>query len=346
MITPWSLLFVSGVMLISLTIYVLTGGADYGGGVWDLLATGPRAGDQRELIVHAIGPIWEADHVWLILVVVILFTAFPLAFGAIMTALHVPLTLMLVGIVLRGCAFSFRSYGDERTAHAWDRVFAVASLLTPLLLGVAIGAIASGRLPQNPRRLADFVLPWLSPFCFSVGVFTLCVFAYLAAAYAPMETEDAELRDDFRLRAMVSALAVGLMAAVVLLLSIHGAPLIWKGLTGRTWTWPLIWATTAIALGALYALWTRRYRIARLCAAGEATLILWGWAFAQFPCLVEPDLTIYNTVAPAVTIRLLAAALALGALLALPSYGYLLAIFKRRTHKAARGVRPRRLLEG
>jgi cytochrome bd ubiquinol oxidase subunit II len=112
------LLFVSGVLLISLTIYVLMGGADYGGGMWDLLATGPRKSKQREFIEHVIGPIWEADHVWLILVVVILFTGFPAAFAAIMTSLNVPITLMLVGIVLRGSAFSFRSYGagDARTS--------------------------------------------------------------------------------------------------------------------------------------------------------------------------------------------------------------------------------------
>jgi cytochrome bd ubiquinol oxidase subunit II len=343
MIIPWSLFFVSGVLLISLTIYVLTGGADYGGGVWDLLATGPRAGDQRELIAHAIGPIWEADHVWLSLVIVILFTAFPVAFAAIMTSLHVPVTLMLVGIVLGGCAFSFRSYGDEQTRHSWGRVFAIASLLTPLLLGVVIGAIASGQVPENPRRLADFVMPWLTPFCLSVGVSTLFVFAYLAAVYEPMETEDAELRNDFRLRAIASALAVGLMAAVVLLLS---SPANLERADGQTVDLASDMATSALALGAFYGLRTRRYRIARLCAAGQATLILWGWAFAQFPCLVEPNLTIYNTVAPPLTIRLLAAALALRALLALPSHGYLLAIFKSRAHKAA-GVRPRRrLLEG
>ncbi len=174
------LLFVGGVLLISLTIYVLTGGADYGGGVWDLLATGPRKLKQREFIEHAIGPIWEADHVWLILVVVILFTGFPAAFAAVMTSLNLPITLMLVGIVLRGSAFSFRSYGT-RDAHArreWGRIFSIASLITPLLLDVTIGAIASGRLPETPHHFSDFVTPWLKPFCLSVGIFALVLFAY------------------------------------------------------------------------------------------------------------------------------------------------------------------------
>jgi cytochrome d ubiquinol oxidase subunit II len=331
----WALFFVSGVLLISLTIYALTGGADYGGGVWDLLAAGPRAARQRELIQHAIGPIWEADHVWLILVVVIMFTAFPPAFATIMTALHMPLFLMLVGIVLRGSAFSFRSYGagGAESRRTWGRVFAIASLVTPLLLGVIIGAIASGRVPENPRVLGDFVFPWLTPFCLSVGVFALALFAYLAASYAPLETDDPALRDDFRIRAIAAGVAAGVMAAVVLLLSINGAPRIWSGLTRRLWTWPLIWATSGLALTALYCLWTRRFALARFCAAGQVALILWGWAFAQFPYLVEPSLTIYNSAAPAETLRLLAIALAAGAALLLPSFRYLLIVFKARSRR-------------
>jgi cytochrome d ubiquinol oxidase subunit II len=125
------------------------------------------------------------------------------------------------------------------------------------------------------------VLPWLTPFCISVGIFALALFAYLAAVYATLETEDPELQNDFRIRAIAAGVAVGLMAAVVLLLSINGAPRIWRGLTGRPWTWPLIWATSALGIIALHSLWTRRYQLARFCAPGEVTLILWGWAFAH-----------------------------------------------------------------
>jgi NADH dehydrogenase len=324
------LLFVAGVLLISLTIYVLTGGADYGGGVWDLLATGPRKLQQRQFIEHAIGPIWEADHVWLILVVVILFTAFPAVFAAIMTALNLPITLMLVGIVVRGSAFSFRSYGssDAHRRREWGRTFAIASLITPGLLGVTIGAIASGRVPESPRQLSDFVMPWLTPFCVSVGVFAVAMFAYLSATYAAYEAEDPELREDFRLRAIYSALVTGVIAGAVLLLSISGAPSIWQGLIHRVWMWPLVWSTAVLALAALYGLWTRRYKLARFCAAGEVTLFLWGWAFAQFPHLVVPNLTIYTVSAPSGTIDMLAGALLAGSLLLLPSYKYLLDVFK------------------
>ena len=145
---------VAAVMLLSLVIYSLFGGADYGAGVWDLLARGPRAEAQRELIAHAIGPVWEANHVWLIIVIVLLFTGFPAAFSAVMTTLHVPLSLMLIGVVLRGSAFTFRSYDNtEIGKHRWNRVFALPSVVTPILLGSVIGAIATGA-PVGRRHRA------------------------------------------------------------------------------------------------------------------------------------------------------------------------------------------------
>ena len=137
---------VAVVMLLALVIYALFGGADYGAGVWDLLARGPRATAQRELIAHAIGPVWEANHVWLIIVIVLLFTGFPSAFSAIMTTLHVPLSLMLIGIVLRGSAFTFRSYDNSEVGkRRWNRLFSIPSVVTPILLGAVIGAIATGQ---------------------------------------------------------------------------------------------------------------------------------------------------------------------------------------------------------
>jgi cytochrome d ubiquinol oxidase subunit II len=143
---------VAGAMIVSLTFYALLGGADYGGGVWDLFARGPRAKEQRELIEHAIGPVWGANHIWLILVVVILFTAFPPAFAVISTALHIPLTLLLVGIVLRGAAFTFRTYDVQRddVQRRWSYVFSVASTITPVLLGIVLGALGAGALLLFP----------------------------------------------------------------------------------------------------------------------------------------------------------------------------------------------------
>src|SRR5262247_2993236 len=158
---------VAGAMMVSLTLYALLGGADCGGGVWDLFASGPRMRAQRELIAEAIGPVWEANHVWLILVVVLLFTAFPPAFAAIATALHIPLTLMLIGIVLRGSAFTFRSYDrrEDNVQRRWGHVFAVASLITPILLGIIVGAIASGNIQVRGGVVTTgFIHSWLAPF--------------------------------------------------------------------------------------------------------------------------------------------------------------------------------------
>ena len=142
---------VAGIILIALTAYVLLGGADFGGGIWDLLADGPRKTRQRELIAHAIGPVWEANHVWLILAIVLLFTCFPRAFSRIAIALHVPLTLMLIGIVLRGSAFVFRQYGG---LTRWGTVFAVSSAATPFFLGVTLGAMTAGQAWWEPFPIA------------------------------------------------------------------------------------------------------------------------------------------------------------------------------------------------
>jgi cytochrome d ubiquinol oxidase subunit II len=281
---------VAGVMLLSLTFYALMGGADYGGGVWDLLATGQRAPKQRALIADAIGPIWEANHVWLILVLVLLFTAFPPAFTAIMTALHIPLTLLLIGIVLRGAAFTFRAYDsqDDAVQRRWGAVFAVASTFTPVMLGVCIGAIASGRITvQNGMVTSGFFSAWLTPFAWAVGGLTLALFAFLAAVYLTLEAEgDKALQHDFQRRALWAALAVGALALLVYLLSIEGAPRIREGISGTWWALPLQLATAGAAVGALWALYTRRFRLARLLAAAQVALILWGWALAQFPSLV------------------------------------------------------------
>lgn len=321
---------VAAALLVSLVIYALTGGADYGGGVWDLLARGPRAEAQRRLIEKSIGPIWEADHVWLILAVVILFVGFPHAYATICTSLHLPLLGMLLGIVLRGAAFSFRAYGPggPRFVRRWDRVFALSSTITPLLLGVIIGALAQGGVRSEPARVEDFIAPWFGVFPFAVGILTLVIFAYLAAVYATVQAPPGEaLEDDFRQRALGTAVLAGVIAGVVLLLSRNHAPVIWQGLTQRRWTWSLIWATMLLALGALYFLSSRRYRLARFCAAGQVVLILCGWGAAQFPYLIVPTLTIEQAASDPRTLKLLLGALILGAVVLIPSFAYLYRLF-------------------
>jgi cytochrome d ubiquinol oxidase subunit II len=322
----------AALLALSLNAYVLFGGADFGGGVWDMLATGPRRTRQREVIAHAIGPIWEANHVWLILAIVLAFTCFSPVFARIMTVLHIPVSLMLVGIVLRGSAFTFRTYDDEHDSaqRRWGRIFSSASVVTPLLLGVCIGAVASGRVvaPTEGSFAERFVEPWLTPFALGVGVLALALFAFLAAVFLTMETRDPELVEDFRRKALGAGVAVFLAAALVLLLSFEEAPLMSRGLVASSWALPLHLATGVSAIAVFAALWSRRFPAARVLAGLQVSFIFWGWAVSQYPYLVPPDLTIDAGAAPAVTLRLTLWALGLGALVLAPSLIYLFRVFK------------------
>lgn len=324
-------MFIAGTIVVALNLYMLMGGADYGGGIWDLLASGPRARKQRDLIAKAIGPVWEANHVWLILAITVMFTAFPAAFSTITTFLHLPLLLMLIGVVFRGSAFAFRSY-DPRSEHAsatWGLVFSISSLLTPILLGITLGSIASGNLVGSTRNFREaYVDPWLAPFPVSVGLFALSLFALLAAVYLTLETTDRDLREDFRRRSLGAGAFVGLMALVVFLLAENGAPALREQMIRSSWTWPLQGFTALAAITAYVALWKRRYLLARVAVIVQASLILWGWAMAQFPNLIMPDVTIQASAAPGETLTLLAAALIAGVVVLLPSFVYLLRVFK------------------
>ena len=322
----------AAILALSLNAYVLFGGADFGGGVWDLLASGPRRSRQREVIAHAIGPIWEANHVWLILAIVLSFTCFPPVYARLGTVLHIPLTLMLVGIVLRGSAFTFRTYDSQHDAaqRRWGRIFASASVITPVLLGISIGAVASGRVGRTLEgTFADqFVASWLTPFALSVGLLALTLFAFLAAVFLTLESKDRELCEDFRRRALGSGVAVFFASALVLLLSSEAAPLVRAGLTRSPWALPLHLATGISAIAVLVALWNRRYRMARLGAGLQVSLIFWGWPLAQYPFLLPPDFTVANTAAPDSTLRLTLIVLAVGGVLLLPSLWYLFQVFK------------------
>jgi cytochrome d ubiquinol oxidase subunit II len=329
---------IAGAIAASLNIYALSAGADFGGGLWDLLASGPRRDRQRALVADAIGPIWEANHVWLILVIVLLFTAFPSAFALLMTLLHVPMTLMLFGIVLRGSAFTFRSYDSRRDSvqRRWGRIFAIASTATPVLLGCILGAIAAGavssdRLAVNASYMTTYVQPWLTPFPIGIGMLSLALFAFLAAVYLTAEAKDDALREDFRARALLVAAAVAVIASIDLLLARSGAPLVWSALTEGSFATILRVAAAASALGAMFSLWRRQYRAARIAAIIEVSLIIWGWALGQFPLLVPPDITVENAAAPTATLRLLTLALLAGLALLAPSLRYLFKIFKSRS---------------
>jgi cytochrome d ubiquinol oxidase subunit II len=318
-------------LVLSLILYALSGGADFGGGMWDLLALGPRAARQRTQIAKSIAPIWEANHVWLILVVVVLFTAFPTGFAAMMTALNIPLTAMLIGIVLRGSAFIFRSYDTRPGAvrRHWSTAFGIASIVTPFLQGAVLGALATGGIRVvNGQVTTGFFAGWVTPFALACGLFALVLFAFLAAVYLTLDARDQpDLRGDFRKRAIWSGAALMPVAGVVFLAARHGAPALFHGLT-QWWAPWLLGATCLCSLGALGALRWRRFAAARVAAAGQVALILIGWSLAQYPNIVTPDITVVNACAPGATLRLLLLALAAGALVLLPSLLALFRLFK------------------
>ena len=331
---------VAAIMVLALNAYALTGGADFGGGVWDLLARGPGREAQRALIAEQIAPIWEANHVWLILVVVMLFTAFPAAFAALGIVLHIPLTLMLLGIVARGSSFVFRSYGarDDASQRRWGRVFAIASVVTPMLLGTIVGAIVSGaageaaaRVPATPGGAAPpyvsvYVAPWLAPFPLAIGVLALAMFAFLAAVY--LAVREPALRDAFRQRALWSAGAMFVAAFGALAVAAMTTPHVMSELTAGG-ALALQLAIAATALTAIGALYERRWRFARVAAAAQVSLIIWGWVLVQAPYVLPPTMTIRGVAAPRVTLELLLGALGAGAVLLLPALVYLFRTFAR-----------------
>ena len=326
---------VAALLMVALNAYVLMGGADLGGGVWDLLATGPRRQAQRSLIASAIAPIWEANHVWLVIAVVICFTAFPPLFATLATVLHIPLTLMLAGIVLRGSAFVFRSYGGGSASvrSRWGRTFAIASTMTPILFGIVIGAVATGAVGTAQQQLQSatfaetFLRPWLAPFPLLVGALALLLFAQLAATYLTLVTEDPALREDFRRRALGSTVA-GLLVATV---AATQSPGVWRIAT------PVLLPQSAAVVGvaltgitsaiALYALWRRRYRLARVACGIEVSLILWLWAVGQFPYLIPSTITVRAAAAPAATLEAMLWVIGAGVVLLIPSLAYLLQLF-------------------
>lgn len=326
-----------GVILIgALTLYLLFGIADFGAGIWTLFAQGSLGAAQRALIDRAIGPIWEANHVWLIIVVTILFTAFPGAFSLISTRLHIPLTIMLIAVVFRGTAFAVRTHDvAPRTDGRQDRwrwifhsIFSASSLVAPSMLGLTLGAVASGRVLGPTGSFYDaFVAPWLAPFPLIVGLLTAALAAYLAAVYLLIESRVPTLTSLFRRRAVATWIIVAWLGSTALYTAREGAPEIYHGLTGTGWGLATLLITMVVNVAALVCLLVERHYIARLLAATGASATVWGWAGAQFPYLVEPTVTIYNA-APSETLQLLFFSLFVGFIVLTPFLWYLYRLFK------------------
>jgi cytochrome d ubiquinol oxidase subunit II len=314
-----------------LTAYGVLGGADFGAGFWSLWAGQPDRHGQslRDHAHHAIGPVWEANHVWLIFVLVVCWTGYPTAFGSIFSTLFLPFFIAAVGIILRGTAYALRAgSGSVGELRAVDLVFALSSIIVPFAFGAAIGGIASGRVPVG-NAAGDAFSSWLNWTSFLVGVLAVAVAAYLAAVYLAADATrlgSPELAEAFRLRALAMGVVAGAIALVGLVVVRHDARAIYGGLTAG-WGLGAVIVSAAAGAATLLLVWMRRYGPARATAAAAAAAVLVGWVLAQRPDVL-PGLSIHEAAAGRSTLVALVIATAIGAVLLVPSlvilYGLLL----------------------
>ena len=322
---------VAAVLWLGATIYAVFGGADFGAGFWALVAGGDERGKRpRELIAWAIGPVWEANHVWLIFVLVVLWTAFSGAFAAIMSTLFIPLSLAALGIVLRGSGFAFQKVvtgpTERRLAEA---AFAISSVLTPFFMGTVVGGIASGRVPTGNAE-GDALTSWLNPVSLLIGVLFVATGAYVAAVFLVSDARrfgDAQLERYFANRALGAAVAAGAVAFAGIFVLRADARYIYNGLTSEGL--PLVLASAAFGLGALVLLWRGARRGARPLAVGAVVAVIWGWGAAQYPYLLPKTLKIADGAAASETLTAVLIVFGVAVVVVLPSLGLLYTLGQR-----------------
>jgi cytochrome bd ubiquinol oxidase subunit II len=323
---------VGAILLASVTLYAVLGGADFGGGLWDLLAgTTTRGRAPRGLIDESITPVWEANHVWLVFGLVIFWTAFPRAFASVMTTLALPIWLALAGIVLRGAGFAFRKeitrLGPQRAAGA---VFAFSSLLTPFFMGTVVGAIATGAVPANASQAS--LAAWTSPTALLTGSLFVAACGYLAAAYLTVEAGrrgDQPLRAYFTRRGQVAAIAAGALSLAGLLELQNSDPALFNRLTGRAL--PLVVLAGVCGLAVLAMLTAGRTKGIRAIAALGVAAVIWGWGVAQYPVLLPGTaVTLTNAGATQATFVALVVVAIAAVILVVPSFVLLFSLQGRR----------------
>ena len=315
-----------GLMLLGLTAYVVLGGADFGAGFWDLTAGGAERGARvRGMVKRSMAPVWEANHVWLIFVLVVFWTAFPVAFGSVMSTLAIPLLLAALGIILRGGAFAVR--GEAATiaeVRALGAVFALASVLIPFFLGAAVGGVASGRVPVG-NAAGDALDSWWNPTSGLIGALGVATGAYLAAVFLAADSVRAGLPDlvrAFKLRALGAGVAAGALALGGMLVVREDARPLYDGLTEGGGL-AMVLVSSGLGLATLVLVWRERFGWARVSAAGAVAAIVAGWAFAQSPDLLPGALTLDEAAAGDATLVATLVGLGIGALVLVPSLALL-----------------------
>jgi cytochrome d ubiquinol oxidase subunit II len=306
----------------ALIAYAVLGGADFGGGLWDLTAGGTRRGGAlRGLVERSITPVWEANHVWLPFLLVLLWTAFPLFFGSLMSTLYVPLFGATAGIILRGTAFVLRPHATTLSrARLFGAAFALSSVLVPFCFGAAVGGIASGRVPIG-NAAGDPWSSWLNPTSIAIGVLAVITGAYLAAVFLAGDARRVGAPDlilSTRRRALGSGVVTGIAAVVGLLVVRSDAPDLYGGLTAGTGL-ALVIGSGVLGVATLALVWTRRLLLARATAAGAVACVIAGWGAAQSPYLLPGELTLEQAAAGDATLTALVISVGVGLVLLVPS---------------------------
>ncbi|MFG2109852.1 cytochrome d ubiquinol oxidase subunit II [Micromonospora chersina] len=322
--------FAAVVLFIGVTAYAVLGGADYGAGFWDLTAGGARRGrDPRHLIDHTLAPVWEANHVWLIFCLVMLWTGFPSAFAAIMTTLYIPLGLAALGIVVRGSGFAFRKVVVKTDQQrATGAAFATSSVITPFFLGTVAGGIASGRVPADGH--GNPVTSWVNPTSLLGGVLAVGVCAFVAAVFLTAEARtyaDAGQERWFRRRAQATTVATGAVALAGIAILHADAGRLFSGLTGRGL--PLVLVSAACGLASIALLHRAAPRLLQALAVSAAGAVVVGWGVAQYPYLLGTHLRIDEAAAPDATLASLTLVAAAALLLVVPAMALLFVLHQR-----------------
>jgi cytochrome d ubiquinol oxidase subunit II len=322
---------VAGVLWVGATLYAVFGGADFGAGLWSLLAgQGERAERARALVDWAIGPVWEANHVWLIFVLVVLWTAFSVAFSSIMSTLFIPLSLAALGIVLRGSGFAFHKLARQlHYRRLAERIFGLFSLLTPFFMGTVVGAIASGRVPVG-NAAGDAVTSWLNAVSLLTGALFVAIGAYLSAVFLVSDARragDPDLERYFSARALIAALAAGAIAVAGIFVYRADARYIYDGLTSEGL--PLVILSALCGLGVLALIWRGAARGARPLAVGAVVAVIWGWGVAQYPYLLPQTLTIKAGAGASGTLTAVLIVFGVAVVVVLPSLGFLYVLAQR-----------------